>query len=325
MTDWYERPHPVTGERYIARDEPGYVDIPSFMRCPRPARIGEADIAFIGVPYDGQATERVGTRQGPREIRNASTVLRAINHATGVDPFALCRVADAGDVRLPRAFDVMDTIEDIAGFYRAIAAAGVIPLSAGGDHSISYPILKALAAEGPVGLIDIDAHLDLWDTYLGSRYHHGSQFRRAVEEGLVDPKRMVQIGLRGAQNTREGWDFQREHGIRGIYIEELREIGIGAAVEEARRIAGGSPVYLTFDIDALDPVFAPGTGTPEIGGITTFEAQQLLRGLRGLNFIGADLVEVSPPLDPSGNTALTGATLMYEMLCLLAEAKVERG
>ena len=142
---------------------------------------------------------------------------------------------------------------------------------------------------------------------------------------MVDPKRMVQIGLRGAQNTREGWDFQREHGIRGIYIEELREIGIGAAVEEARRIAGGSPVYLTFDIDALDPVFAPGTGTPEIGGITTFEAQQLLRGLRGLNFIGADLVEVSPPLDPSGNTALTGATLMYEMLCLLAEAKVERG
>ncbi|MBT5416132.1 MAG: agmatinase [Rhodospirillaceae bacterium] len=325
MKDWYERTHPVTGERYVARDEPGYADIPTFMRCPRPDDLTEIDIAFVGVPYDGQATERVGARQGPREIRNASTVLRAINHATGVDPFALSRIADAGDVRLPRAFDVMATIEDIAGFYRPITAAGVVPLSAGGDHSISYPILKALAEDGPVGLVDIDAHLDLWDSYLGSRYHHGSQFRRAVEDGLIDPNRMVQIGLRGAQNTREGWDFQREHGIRGIYIEEFRETGVAGAIQEARRIAGEGPTYLTFDIDALDPVFAPGTGTPEIGGITTFEAQQLLRGLRGLDFIGADLVEVSPPLDPSGNTALTGATLMYEMLCLLAEARAARG
>jgi len=324
MTGDYRRRDAVTGEPYAPMEDPGYTDIPTFMRAPRAVGIEGLDIAFVGVPYDGAATERVGARQGPREIRNASSALRATHHATGIDPFALARVADVGDVRLPRAFDIMDTIEDIAGHYLKLHAAGVLPLSAGGDHSITYPILKGIATGRPVGLVQIDAHLDLWDVYLGSRYHHGSQFRRAIEDGLLDPGRMVQIGLRGGQNTREGWDYQREAGIRGIYIEELREIGIAAAVAEARRVVGDGPTYISFDIDAIDPAFAPGTGTPEIGGLTTFEAQMLLRGLRGLDLAGADLVEVAPSLDPSGVTALAGATLLYEMLCLLAEARSAR-
>lgn len=212
--------------------------------------------------------------------------------------------------------------EDIRNFYQQLASAGVCPLSAGGDHSITYPILKGLNQGEPFSLIHIDAHTDTWDVFKGSKFHHGGPFRRATEDGLIDPKRTIQIGIRGAQNTTEGWDFSINSGMRVVFMEEFTERGVDAIVAEARRVAGTGPTYLSFDIDALDPAFAPGTGTPEIGGLTTVQALALLRGLHGLQFIGGDVVEVAPPFDPSGNTALVGATLMYEILCLLAQARV---
>ena len=197
------------------------------------------------------------------------------------------------------------------------------PLAVGGDHSITLPVLRALARERPVGLVQIDAHCDTGDDYLGSRFHHGAPFRRAVEEGLLDPARTIQIGIRGPLNDLDLWSFSHESGMRVIYMDELYRMGIEAAVVEARRIATG-PVYGSFDTDALDPAFAPGTGTPEVGGLTTLEAQLLLRGLRGLDIMGGDVVEVSPPFDPSGTTALVAANLLFELMCVTAVAVAAR-
>lgn len=298
---------------------PRYMGIPTFMRTPYQSKPDGLDIALIGVPYDGAVTNRAGARHGPREIRDQSSLMRSIHHVTKIDPYALCKVADIGDVTFEAIFDHESVVRDIETFFARVHAAGVIPLSAGGDHSVTYPILKAIAKESPVGLIHIDAHTDTWDQFQGSKFMHGTPFRRAHEDGLIDASRTVQIGIRGAQNTSEGWDYSLEQGMRVIFMEEFTKIGVDAVIAEARRVVGDEPTYLSFDVDGLDPVYAPGTGTPEIGGITTIEAQSLLRGLRDLNLIGADVVEVAPPYDPSGNTSLVGATLMYEMLCLLAE------
>ena len=210
-------------------------------------------------------------------------------------------------------------VRDICNFFSQIKKAGVIPLSAGGDHSITYPIFKGIAKDGPIGMIHIDAHTDTWGEIWGSKFHHGSPFRLAVEDGLLDPKRTIQIGIRGAQNFLDGIDFSLSSGMRVVFIEEFYEMGLENIIKEARDVVGNGPVYLSFDVDGLDPVYAPGTGTPEVGGITTLEAQQFLRGLLGLNFIGGDVVEVAPPFDQTGNTALVGATIMYEILCLFAD------
>ena len=195
----------------------------------------------------------------------------------------------------------------------------MIPLSAGGDHSITYPIFKGIASDGPVGMVHIDAHTDTWGEIWGSKFHHGSPFRLAVEDGLLDPKRTIQIGIRGAQNFMDGIDFSLDSGMRVVFMEDFFEMGVKEVIKEALMIVGDGPTYISFDVDGLDPVFAPGTGTPEVGGITTIEAQTLLRGLKGLDFIGADVVEVAPPFDQTGNTALVGATMMYEILCLLTD------
>ncbi|MBL6932720.1 MAG: agmatinase [Rhodospirillales bacterium] len=298
---------------------PRYMGIPTFMRTPYQEDPAGLDIALIGVPYDGAVTNRAGARHGPREMRDQSSLMRAIHHVTRINPYELCRIADIGDVTFDAVFDHKAVVCDIEAFYERVHAAGVIPLSAGGDHSITYPIMKAIARTAPLGLIHIDAHTDTWDQFQGSKFMHGTPFRRAHEDGLLDANRTVQIGIRGAQNTPEGWEYSLEQGMRVIFMEEFTEMGVDAVIEEARHVVGEGPTYLSFDVDGLDPVYAPGTGTPEIGGITTIEAQALLRGLRNLNLIGADVVEVAPPYDPSGNTSLVGATLMYEMLCLLAE------
>lgn len=298
---------------------PRFTEIATFMRCPLAASPDNVDIALIGVPYDGGVTNRPGARHGPREIRNSSSLMRAIHHVTRFNPFEACRVADLGDVRLSSMYDPAIVAAEIESFYSAVVDAGALPLSAGGDHSISYPILRALGREGPVGMIHIDAHTDTWGPFQGCKFHHGAPFRLAVEDGVLDPKRTVQIGIRGAQNITDGWDFSEQSGMRVIFMEEFTEIGVGAVIDEARRVVGDGPTYISFDVDGLDPVYAPGTGTPEIGGITTIEAQALLRGLSGLNLVGGDVVEVSPPFDQTGNTALVGATLMFEILCLLAE------
>jgi guanidinopropionase len=291
------------------------------MRCPLAASPENVDVALIGVPYDGGVTNRPGARHGPREIRNSSSLMRSIHHVTRFNPYEACRIADLGDVRLSSMYDPAIVAAEIESFYSAVVDAGALPLSAGGDHSVSYPILRALGRDKPVGMIHIDAHTDTWGPFQGCKFHHGAPFRLAVEAGVLDPKRTVQIGIRGGQNITDGWDFSEQSGMRVIFMEEFTEMGIGAVIKEARRVVGDGPCYISFDVDGLDPVYAPGTGTPEIGGITTIEALALLRGLSGLNLIGGDVVEVSPPFDQTGNTALVGATLMFEILCLLAETR----
>jgi len=309
---------------YDSMSAPRYMEIPTFMRAAYITDPARLDIAMIGVPYDGAVTNRPGARHGPREIRNASSMMRSIHPVTRINPHELCRIGDAGDVPFTRMYDVEGAHDDIARFFAPFCRAGVAPLAAGGDHSITLPILRALATEGPIGLVHVDAHTDTWDEFMGSKFMHGTPFRRAVEENLLDPKRTVQIGIRGAQNTTEGWDFSLNSGMRLIFMDEFARLGVDAVIAEARQVVGEEPSYISFDIDGLDPAYAPGTGTPEVGGLTTIEALALLRGLRGLDLIGGDVVEVAPPFDPSGNTALVGATLMYEILCLLTESVARR-
>lgn len=302
---------PTTSPRYTG---PVTLMRAAFIRDP-----SKLDIALVGLPFDGGAENRPGQRHGPREIRNMSSFMRSIHHVTRINPYKMCRIADMGDVMFTNPYNLEKSHKDITDFYREIHAAGAWPLSAGGDHSISLPILRAIAADKPVGMVHIDAHTDTADEELGARYTHGTPFRRALEEGLLDPQRTVQIGIRGAQNSSEGWDFSHDSGMRVIFIEELASLGVEAVLAETHRVAGDGPMYLSFDVDCLDPAYAPGTGTPEIGGMTPLQAQELIRGLRGFDLIGADVVEVSPPFDQSGNTALVAATMMYEILCVLAE------
>jgi guanidinopropionase len=289
------------------------------MRTPLATNLNSLDIALVGVPYDGAVEARAGARQGPRQIRDMSSMMRAIHHATRINPYKLCRIADVGDVHFKQIFDVVASHADITRFYKRLHKSGIVPLSAGGDHSITLPIMRAIAVDHPVGLVHIDAHTDCCDEEMNFKYSHGTPFRRAVEEGLLEPKRTIQIGIRGAANSDECWEFGPKHGIRIVYIEEFNKLGVEKVITEVRRVVGEGPTYVSFDIDSIDPSYAPGTGTPEIGGLTTIEAQGLIRGLRGLNLVGADVVEVSPPFDSSGNTALIGATIMYEILCVLAE------
>ena len=300
-------------------NQPRYCGIPTFMRTPHVTDLNNLDIALVGVPYDGAVEARSGARQGPRQIRDMSSMMRSIHHVTRINPYELCRVADVGDVHFNQIFDVEASHADIADFYKCLHHSGIVPLSAGGDHSITLPIMRAIAADHPVGLVHIDAHTDCCDEEMNSKYSHGTPFRRAVEEGILDPQRAIQIGIRGAANSDECWEFGPKHGIRIVYIEEFNKLGVEKVIAEARRVVGEGPTYVSFDIDSIDPSFAPGTGTPEIGGLTTIEAQALIRGLRGLNLVGADVVEVSPPFDSSGTTALIAATIMYEILCILAE------
>jgi guanidinopropionase len=300
--------------------DPRFMGMPTFMRAPYTTEFGDLDIAMVGVPYDGGVTNRPGARHGPREIRNASSMMRTLSPATRTSPYDNLNVADVGDVPLTSMYDPAKTVDEIAAFYGDLVAAGVRPLTAGGDHSISYPILKAVAAQAPVALIHFDAHCDTWDEFQGSRFHHGAPFRLAHEDGLIVGEKTLQIGIRGSQIIPDGWDYSENAGMKIVFMHQVEEIGINGIIELCRQTVGDMPVYLTFDIDGLDPVFAPGTGTPEIGGFTTREALAFLRGLRGLDIIGGDVVEVAPSYDSSGVTSLAGATMMYEILCLMTEA-----
>ena len=300
---------------------PRYAGISTFFRTEYSEDLAAVDIGVIGVPFDGGVTNRTGARHGPRAVRDQSSLLRRINGVTGIMPFAQARVRDLGDAWIEEPYELEGALKEIADFYHQVVGAGVVPLSVGGDHSISLPILRAVAASRPVGMIHIDAHCDTGDDYLGSRFHHGAPFRRAVEEGLLDPKRVIQIGIRGTVNAGDMWDFSRDSGMRVLAMDEFQDRGWAYAVEEARRVVGEGPTYLTYDIDSLDPVHAPGTGTPEAGGINTIEALRLLRGLRGLDFVGGDLVEVAPSFDPGNLTAFNAASLLFEILCLLVEAR----
>ena len=306
---------------YNPMQQPRYTEIATFMRAPLAQTLEGVNIGLVGVPTDLGVTNRPGARHGPREIRNASSLMRSFNLGLGINPYELCRIADLGDVRLAHRYDLEKQNEAIEAFYRTLHAAGIFPVSAGGDHSITYPIFRALGAQAPVGMVHVDAHTDTWGEFYGSKFTHGAPFRLAVEAGVLDPKRTIQIGIRGGQNFLDGIEFSKSHGMRVVFIEEFATLGVERVIEEARRVVGEGPTYISFDVDGLDPVYAPGTGTPEVGGITTLEAQRLLRGLRGLDLIGGDVVEVAPPYDQTGNTALVGATMMFEILCLVADSQ----
>jgi guanidinopropionase len=310
---------PITGSVM-----PRYAGVATLMRLPwiglDDPDLHQVDIGLVGVPWDGGTTNRPGARHGPRQVRDISTMVRNVNRASGLAPFALCNCADMGDTPV-NPVDLMDSLARIEAFYDQLCTANIAPLSVGGDHLVSLPILRALAKNGPIGMVHFDAHTDTWDRYFGDfKYTHGTPFRRAIEEGLLDPKRVVQIGIRGALYSDAEDTWGQEQGIRVIDIDEFHRMGVEAVVAEARRVVGDGATYVSFDVDALDPVYAPGTGTPEIGGMTTLEAQHLVRGLQGLHLVGGDVVEVSPPFDPSGSTALVGATLMFEILCVLADS-----
>lgn len=305
-------------------DLPRFAGVPTFMRLPHVGlddpKIAEVQIGLIGAPWDSGTTNRPGPRHGPRQLRDLSTMIRAENGATGVRPFELVNCADLGDVA-PNPADVQDSLDRFTRFYRKVKEKGVAPLTAGGDHLCSLPILRGLASDKPVGMVHFDSHTDLFHSYFdGCMYTHGTPFRRAVEEGLLEPKRVVQIGIRGTTYDREDRDFADSVGIRVIPIEEFFRRGVEDVMAEARDIVGSEPTYVSYDIDFVDPAFAPGTGTPEIGGPNSFQALQVVRELAGVNIVGADLVEVSPPFDNSGATAWLGASLMFEMLCVMAEA-----
>ncbi len=306
--------------------QPRYAGIPTFFRTPHTQDLSTVDIGLIGVPFDGGVTNRPGARHGPREVRNQSSLLRPINTATGAQPFADLRIRDLGDCWIEEPYSLAGALAEIEAFYRRVVAAGVTPVTVGGDHSIAWPILRAVAAGGPIGMVHIDAHGDTGDDYMGSRIHHGTPFRRAVEDGLLDPRRVIQIGLRGTSTVPGSlWEFSESSGMRVVPMDELHDRGWRWAVEEARRVVGDGPCYLSFDIDSLDPAWAPGTGTPEAGGLSTIEAQRIVRGLMGLDVVGADVVEVSPPFDVGGLTAFHGASMLFEILCVAAAARVARG
>jgi len=301
---------------------PRFAGVPTFMRLPHVPleheRLGEVDIGLIGVPWDSGTTNRPGPRHGPRQLRDASTMIRAQHATSGMRPFEAVNCADLGDVG-PNPADIMDSMERITAFYDRVKAAGIRPLTAGGDHLTSLPVLRALAKDAPLGMVHFDSHTDLFHSYFnGTMYTHGTPFRRAVEEGLLDPKRVVQIGIRGTMYDSEDRDFAKAEGIRIIEIEEVHSRGVEDVMAEAREIAGDGATYVSYDIDFVDPTFAPGTGTPEVGGPNSYQALQVCRELQGLNIVGADMVEVSPPFDQSGGTAFLGVSIMFEILCVMA-------
>jgi guanidinobutyrase len=305
-------PQPLGGN-----EMPRFGGIATFMRLPGKTDPADLDVAVIGVPFDIGTSNRPGARFGPRGIRDESVLLRPYNMATRAAPFDSLRIDDTGDVA-SSPFDLSSAIEQIEEHFNNLLSNDLITASLGGDHTIVLPILRAMAKKhGPVGLIHVDAHTDINDTMFGAKIAHGTPFRRAVEEGLLDTNRVVQIGVRGTGYAADDFDWSREQGFRVVQVEECWGKSLTPLMSEVREQVGDGPVYLSFDIDGLDPSFAPGTGTPEVGGLTVPQALEIIRGCRGLNLVGVDLVEVAPIYDTSGLTSLTAANLVYEMLCVL--------
>ena len=296
---------------------PRFGGIATFMRLPGRSDGGDLDVAVVGVPFDIGTSNRPGARFGPRGIRAESVLLRPYNMATRAAPFDSLRIDDCGDVAI-NPYNVLDSVARIEAHYDALLADDLITVSMGGDHTIVLPILRAMARKhGPIGLVHVDAHTDINDTMFGERIAHGTPFRRAMEEGLLDAKRVVQIGVRGTGYAADDFDWSREQGFRVVQAEECWHKSLTPLMEEVRTQVAGGPVYVTFDIDGLDPSAAPGTGTPEVGGLSVIQGLEIIRGCRGLPIVGCDLVEVAPIYDASGNTSLVAANLLFEMLCIL--------
>lgn len=297
---------------------PRFAGLATMMRLPAASSAQGLDAAFIGVPLDIGTSNRAGARFGPRQIRAESALLRPYNMATGAAPFDSLQVADLGDVPI-NTYSLDKSLAIISAFYDDVLAHGCRPLTLGGDHTIALPILRSVARRhGPVALVHVDAHADINDEMFGERFAHGTPFRRAVEEGLLACDKVWQIGLRGTGYAADDFDWPRAQGFTVVQAHEVWYRSLAPLMAQVReRIGPQHPVYISFDIDGIDPSFAGGTGTPEIGGLSVPQALEIVRGCRGLNVVGGDLVEVAPPYDPSGNTALLGANLLYEMLCVM--------
>jgi len=290
------------------------------MRLPFQADPTGVDVAMLGVPFDSGTSYRSGARLGPREIRAQSSLIRPYSYFQKVSPFETLTIVDAGDVDAPPV-GIEPAYAAIEAAVDRILKAGATPMAIGGDHSISLPVLRAVArAHGPLALVQFDAHIDTWGDYFGGKYFHGSPFRRAIEEQLIAPAQYVQVGIRGPMyGEADDFTWQREQGVTTIDIGMVKRDGAATTMARVREIVDGRPLYVTFDIDAVDPAFAPGTGTPEVGGLTSYEAQELVRHLAGLNLVACDIVEVAPTFDGPGQiTALLAANLMFELLCVIA-------
>jgi agmatinase len=310
----------MSSEQRDSRESPRYAQPATFMRLPYRRDLTGVDVAILGVPFDSGTSYRPGARLGPREIRSQSSLIRPYSFFQKVSPFERLTIVDAGDVDAPPV-GIEPAYAAIEAAVDRITGAGAVPMLVGGDHSISLPILRAVARRhGPVALVQFDAHIDTWGDYFGGKYFHGSPFRRAIEESLIVPSQYVQIGIRGPMyGDEEDFAFQRHHGVTTIDIGQVKKDGVDATMRRARDIVRGRPIYVTFDIDSVDPAYAPGTGTPEVGGLTSYEAQELVRGLGGLPLVGCDVVEVSPLFDGPGQiTALLAANLLFEFLGVLA-------
>lgn len=299
-----------------------YAGLITFGRQPHQRECAGADAAIVGIPYDGSVSYRSGARFGPRAVREQSLLLWGYNNALGVAPFEALRIVDYGDVEIVPV-DILGTQQAIQSEVGKILAAGARVVSIGGDHSISLPLLRAQARKhGPVAVVHFDAHPDTWDCeYACQKYSHGTPFRRAMEEGLIDTSAYLQIGIRGPTAGPQDYQDALALGARMITMDHLTDIGITKVLEEVHSRCADRPVYVSLDIDAVDPAFAPGTGTPEVGGLTSLQILQLIRGLIGLNLVGGDLVEVAPPYDPAGITAILAANLVFELLSVMALQK----
>jgi guanidinopropionase len=292
-----------------------YAGVATLLGLPQAATCEGLDIAAIGVPMDLGVSNRSGARFGPRAVRGIERIGPFQTTQQAV-PKARVRAADVGDVPFRSRYSLEQSLEDIERYYLALKAQGVRPLSVGGDHSITYPILKALGRERPLGLVHIDAHCDTMGAYDGSKFHHGGPFRLAVLDGVLDPERTIQIGIRGSSNMF--WEFSHASGMTVIYMEDFMSMGLGAVIEKARAVVGDQPIYVSVDVDGFDPAYAPGTGTPEAGGLEAREGLALLRGLQGLKIAGADVVEVAPQYDPTTNTSQLAAQCLFEEFALMA-------
>ncbi len=314
----------MTGQDYQPHDSgvtPRYQEVATFMRAAQAPIEPPLEIALVGVPLDLGATYRLGARHGPAGVREASRLIRQVNPTTGVRPFRLCRIADVGDAPVD-PLSVERSVGTIQRCFETIHAAGALPISIGGDHTVPLPILRAIAKNRPVGLFHVDAHADTFDDFMGTKVNHGTFVRRAIEEGLVDPKRVIQIGLRGTRYGDDDIAFGHEAGLRMVTMDDYEEMGRAAVIAEAKRVLGGGPSYITIDIDGLDPKEAPGTGVPEPGGLSMRDMQVMLRSLTGSGaFVGGDVCEVVPSLDPTGITCLNAANLMFEIACVVAESR----